>query len=92
MHDDLLGVRQELSVPGEVSLLGPSSWNKGQRNEGRQEKEVGTWEDSPASPETKDSEIGVSPFKSPVRLLTLVEEYTVLMGLYSIEIAMSINY
>lgn len=91
VENDLLRVWQEFSVPSEVSLLNPSSWDEGQGNEGWQEKVVCCWGESPGGPETNNGEISVSPFKSPVSLLTLIEENSVLVGLHSVEVGVSIN-
>jgi len=91
VENNLLRVRQEFCVPCEISLLSPSSWNEGQWNQRRQQEEVSSWKESPCSPEENDCEVGVSPFKSPVSLFTLIEENTIFVGLNSIEVTMSID-
>lgn len=90
VEDDLLGMWQELSVPGEVSLLGPSSWNKSQRNQSWQQAVRSAWYESPATEKTENSEVGIAPFESVISLLTLIEENAVLVGLDTIELRMLI--
>jgi hypothetical protein len=90
VKDDLLGMRQELSVPGEVSLLGPSSWDKSQRNQSWQQAVRGTWYESPATEKTDSREVCIAPFESVISLGTLIEENAVLVGLDSIELSMLI--
>ena len=90
VKDDLLGMWQELSVPGEVFLLGPSSWNKSARNQSWQQAVGSAWYESPATEKTDDSEVCIAPFESVIGLFTLIEENAVFVGLDSIELSMLI--
>lgn len=90
VKDNLLGMWQELSVPGEVSLLGPSSWDESEGNESWQQAVGGTWNESPAAEETDDGEVGIAPLKSVVGLFTLIEENGVFMSLDSVELGVRI--
>jgi hypothetical protein len=92
VENDLLGVRQELSVPREVSLLRPSSGDEAEGDQRWQQKNVGAREKQPCAPKAGAGHVAIAPFESVVRLLTLVEEYTVLMGRNSIEVAMGIDH
>ena len=87
---NLLGMWQELSVPGEVFLLGPSSWNKSARNQSWQQTVRSIWYESPATEKTDNSEVCIAPFESVISLFTLIEENAVFVGLDSIELSVLI--
>ena len=71
-------------MPGEVSLLNPSSWDETARNKSWKQKVAPNWTNGPEQKEANSRKVSISPQQNPWSLLALVHEDAIFMGLHTV--------
>lgn len=92
MENDLLVVGQQLCVPAEVALDGPSARDEQRLDQCWQHEEVEFRRDHPKAKAHSRNEVLVTPFQSVVSLVTLVQENAILVSLHSIELRVVVDH
>lgn len=91
MKNNLLSMRDELRVPGEVSLLDPSSREESKSNQ-RWKEHLRVPQQQVGRPRKNHSAISIPPSDCPLSLIRLVKEKTVLVCLNSVEVGVVVDH